>query len=184
MAATFMTQNFAPNAQHTTFMSEANARFLQQEVQKRLSAALNARVAVPLDDYFRTHMMQVVNASLAPAPGALGLAAMNRTFINRMANIQLFSISQGALTRKYYIDQDRPWTQPYGEFTGNDGVLVSPSNYMTSHPWSKRRAGFLAAALHLQPTGAGASAAEASPAAPIAVDAAYCRVPRRARVSV
>lgn len=179
MAATFMTQNFAPNAQHTAFMSEANARFLQHAVQQRLSDALHTRVVVPLDDYFRTHMMQVVNASLAPAPGALGLAAMNRTFINRMATIQLFSISQGALTRKYHIDQDRPWTQPYGEFTGNDGVLVSPSNYMTSHPWSKRRAGFLAAALHLQPTGAQSGAAAASPAAPIVVDAAYCRTGAR-----
>lgn len=152
MAATFMYQNYAPNNVQKTFMSEDNARFLKSEVEKRLSTTLNTRVVVPLDDYFKTHMGEVVNASLGPSAGVLGLAAMNRTFINRMTNIQLFSISQGALTRKYYIDQDRPWTQPYGAYTGNDAVVVSPSNYMTSHPWSKRRDGFLAAALHLKPT--------------------------------
>jgi len=152
MAATFMYQNYAPNNVQKSFMSEENARFLKGEVEKRLSATLNTKVFVPLDDYFKTHMGEIVNASLGPAPGVLGLAAINRTFINRMTNIQLYSISQGALTRKYYIDQDRPWTQPYGAYSGNDAVVVSPSNYMTSHPWSKRRDGFLAAALHLKPT--------------------------------
>lgn len=175
MAATFMTQNYAPNKQQTTFMSDANARFLKEEVEKALTAAVGTRVVVPLDDYFRTHMGQVVDNSLAPAPGVLGLAAMNRTFINRMAGIQLASISQGALTKKYYIDQCRPWTQPYGAFTGNDGVVVSPSNYLTSHPWAKRRAGFLAAAAHLRATDAPPTALQSSGLGLFATERTYCR---------
>lgn len=178
MAATFMTQNYAPGKAQVAFMSQANAAFLKEEVEKVLSAAVNARVVVPLDDYFRTHMMQVVNGSLAPPAGTLGLAAMNRTFINRMAGIQLASISQGALTKKYYIDQCRPWTHPYGQYTGDDAVQVSPSNYMTSHPWSKRRAGFLAAATHLAPTAAPATAVDAGGLGLFAVDRQYCRTGR------
>lgn len=148
----FMFQHLKPNAEQDAFMTEGNARFLQAQVEGALCAALGEAVRVPLDERFVQQMQQVVNNSLRPAPGVLGLAAMNRTFINQYIELQYYSIRHQKLFKKYFIDQDRMRTMPYGQYVGDDAVVVSPSQYMMSHPWKARQASYLAATTRLVPS--------------------------------
>lgn len=135
------------------FLAEGNARWLQKQLEDALSRATGRQVRVPLDGRFIQEMQAVATTSLRPAPDGVGLAAMNRTFLERYFELQIASISHAALFHKYFIAQDRPWTQPYGEYSGGNSVTVSPSGYQTSHPWRMRQASFLKATTGLQAQG-------------------------------
>lgn len=171
----FLFRDLKPNATQVEFFSNANARFLQAQVQNALTQAIGTRVIVPLDDRFIQQMQQVVNLSLRPAPGALGLAAMNRTFIQQYIELQYMSIRQGALYDKYFLTQDRMRTMPYGEYSGDQTVIVSPSQYMMTHPWKKRQASFLNAALSMDLTSESPTSANNNvPGAMFYVPHTYC----------
>jgi len=171
----FLFRDLQPNAVQNGFMSAANARFLQSQVEEALTRATGVRVVVPLDDQFVQQMLQIVNLSLAPPPGALGLSVLNRTFIQQYIELQYMSIRQAALYDKYFLSQDRMRTMPYGEYQGDQSVVVSPSQYMMTHPWKKRQASFLNAALSMNQTSAAALPGENPPGAMFYVPHTYCR---------
>jgi hypothetical protein len=134
------------------FLSDGNTRWLHATVQDRLTQKLRETtgdatpVRVPLDDFFLVGMQQVAEASLNPPPGTLGLAAMNRTFLNRALNEQWQAIVGARLYNQYEISQNRARTHPYGEYTAKDGnVTISAAAYNLSHPWAKQRDSFLMA---------------------------------------
>ena len=135
------------------FLSEGNARWLQGNLEAALSKAVGQKVKVPLDGRFIQEMQQIAVHSLGPAPNGVGLADMNRTFLERFFELQMVSISQGALFHKYFIAQDRPRTMPYGQYSHGNSVTVSPSGYQTAHPWSARQASFLKATTGLRANG-------------------------------
>jgi hypothetical protein len=150
------------------FLSDGNTRWLHATVQERLTQKLRETtgdttpVRVPLDDFFLVGMQQVAEASLNPAPGTLGLAAMNRTFLNRTLNEQWQAIVGARLYNQYEISQNRARTHPYGEYTAKDGnVTISASAYNLSHPWAKQRDSFLMATTGLARRSAPSAAAQA-----------------------
>lgn len=170
----FLFRNLQPNEVQNTFMSRANAQFLQAQVQEALTRATGVSVVVPLDDQFVQQMLQIVNLSLGPPAGALGLATLNRTFIQQYIELQYMSIRQAALYDKYFLTQDRMRTMPYGEYSGDQTVIVSPSQYMMTHPWKKRQASFLNAALSLNLTSDKPTASNNPPHAMFYVPHTYC----------
>jgi len=167
------------------FLSDANAQWLAATLEDRLTAALaqsasasaGARVRVPLDDLFVTEMLQVADSSLNPPAGTLGLAAMNRTFLNRMFKDRWQGLVQGMLYNTYELSQNRPRTQPYGQYVGKDAVTVSPSAYNLSHPFAAQQASFLMATTGLQAVAPAQQsvATQASGGQLFVQDAQYCR---------
>lgn len=145
-------EHYAPNDVQRAFMSEPNAQWIKSQVEDALSKAVGVPVRVPLDERFVQQLQHVVNNTLKPAPGLLGLAAMNRTAIHQMVELQYYSLRQRALYEKYFIEQDRQWVFPVGEYSRGDNVTVSLGQHMLSHPWKARRASFLQAAVGLAPT--------------------------------
>jgi len=178
MVAPFMFQNYAPNNAQKYFMSDENAQFLHGKLETMLTERMGIQVRVPLDNYFVNNMQEVVSNAIGSQNNTTGLALLNRTFILKMFEIQLASISQGKLTNKYYFAQDRPWTQPYGVYTGDQSVTVSPSNYMLSHPWKLQQESYLKAAMHIKPTtNLSTAPSDISPDALFYIPVQYCRIP-------
>lgn len=154
---------FLRNQVHDHFLSEGNTRWLHATIQDRLTemlagvegnASAGTPVKVPLDDFFLVEMQQVADNSLNPPQGTLGLAAMNRTFINRMLTNLWQGLTRSMLYNQYELSQNRPRTHPYGQYTAKDGnVTISSSAYNMSHPWSKQQDSFLMATTGLQASG-------------------------------
>lgn len=160
------------------FLSEDNARWLQRQLEAALTKSTGRTVRVPLDGRFIQEMQAIATHSLRPAPDGVGVAAMNRTFLERYFELQVASISHGALFHKYFIAQDRPWTFPYGEYTHDNSVLVSPSGYQTSHPWRLRQPSLLRATTGLQAEGLRTAALSTRDMQGLFVPGptAYCRI--------
>lgn len=178
---------FLQNQVRDHFLSDGNTQWLHATIQDRLTkmlasvqgnASAGVPVKVPLDDFFLVEMQQVAENSLNPPQGTLGLAAMNRTFINRMLTNLWQGVTRSMLYNQYELSQNRPRTHPYGEYTAKDGnVTISSSAYNMSHPWAKQQDSFLMATTGLQPSGqASMSAPQQQTRGQMFVDTErYCR---------
>lgn len=125
----------------TTYFSPENVRFIKEQIEKALYILTQDKVIIPINDEFIQTMIDIAqwNVGLAYAPMATAL--LNREVINHETQIQYSSLIRRKLYIKYFLQNDRMRTMPYGEYTRNTRgeVTISDSDYRLSHPFRKWR---------------------------------------------
>lgn len=131
----------------TTFFSPENVRYIKDQIQKALFILTQEQVVIPINNEFIQTMIDIAqwNVGLAYAPMSTPL--LNRAVIDHETQVQYSSLIRKKLYNKYFLQNDRMRTMPYGEYTRSTKgeVTISDSDYHLSHPFSKWRQCYLKA---------------------------------------
>jgi hypothetical protein len=129
----------------TTFFSPENVRYIKQQIEKALYILTQEQVVVPINNEFIQTMIDIAqwNVGLAYAPMSTPL--LNRAVIDHETQVQYSSLIRKKLYNKYFLQNDRMRTMPYGEYTRNTRgeVTISDSDYQLSHPNRRWRSCYL-----------------------------------------
>ena len=129
----------------TSFFSPENVCYLKDQIQKALYILTQEQVVIPINNEFIQTMIDIAqwNVGLAYAPMATPL--LNRAVIDHETQVQYSSLIRKKLYNKYYLQNDRMRTMPYGEYTRSTKgeVTISDSDYHLSHPFRRWRSCYL-----------------------------------------
>ena len=136
----------------TTFFSPENVRYIKEQIQKALFILTQEQVVIPINNEFIQTMIDIAqwNVGLAYAPMSTPL--LNRAVIDNETQVQYSSLIRKKLYTKYFLQNERMRTMPYGEYTRSTKgeVTISDSDYHLSHPFRKWRQCYLKATAGLE----------------------------------
>lgn len=144
--------NYAATPAIHTFFSPTNVQYIIAQIEEALHLLTGQRIRIPPNEEFSQTMVDVAKQNPGIPSTATGVAVLNRAVVEHETRIQYTSLRNRALWKKYYIDQDRMRTMPYGEWTASKPT-IGLSEYSLSNPWKRHQSSYLreTAGLHPDP---------------------------------
>lgn len=136
----------------TTFFSPENVNYIKDQIEKALYILTQEKVIIPINNEFIQTMIDIAqwNVGLAYAP--LSTPLLNRAVIDHETQVQYSSLIRRKLYNKWFLQNDRMRTMPYGEYSRHTKgeVTISESDYNLSHPYRRWRPCYLKSTQGLQ----------------------------------
>ena len=126
-------------------LTPQNVGHVVEQVEQKLSYAMQQPVYLPIDDQVVHTFTDLLIHNSGLTYNTNAVDEINEAAIGRILHERYYGLRQRKLYYRYFINQDRIRTFPWGEPTKvvRGEVDIMKDGYMLSHPWKSQQASYL-----------------------------------------